>query len=243
MKKSLFLLLLLVQHVVAPASPFSSHEENCGEWVVCVHGFMLLPSSMTYVKKMLRSSCFDPYLWSYPSRRRTLEEHGACLVKRLERLAARKPGRPIHFVTHSIGALVLRSALCRSDCPPEAQCGRVVLVAPPNRGSCLARQYADSRAVGSVFGSKTGWQLTHYGPEEMEALGCFPDSVNVLVLAGSCGNPLIFDEPNDGFLTLWETELSTPYYRQVLDLSHGDLLISPTSLLCIRNFLLGDCGS
>lgn len=232
MRKALCVLLLFLSTGIAGWS-------NEGT-VVAIHGFMLSSRSMVRLRNVLRCAKFDVCLWEYASRAKTIECHGDCLVTTLNQIACAKPGEPIHFVTHSIGSWVLRSALSHPLCPEEAKIGRTVLLAPPNQGSCLARHFQNFPPIKFMVGDRSGWELTHYEAEDVHRLGSFPDSMQVLVLAGYQGVHLWFSSANDQFLAVEETCLETPHTSYVLPLRHGQLLTNGRSLKYTRDFLL--CG-
>ena len=230
MKKALALLVIAFQCVA-----FEAH----GDTVVGIHGFLTNWRSMKPVKNTLKRCGFDVCLWDFPSRQKFIEEHACALVDTLQQIACQCPGRPIHFVTHSIGALVLRAALNRSDCPPEAKIGRAVLLAPPNQGSCLARRFHDVEPIATAMGRYSGWQLMNYDPSQIMCFGAFPSTMQVLVIAGTKGNKIWFDRPNDGFLAVEETQLETPFYFLSWPVTHSNVLTTPATLCCMRNFILG----
>lgn len=213
---------------------------SANDTVVGVHGFMLARWTMIPVEKALRCTGLDVCLWNYPSRKYFIQEHACHLNEQLCWIAAHKPGQPIHFIAHSIGGLIVRAALNLPNCPQEARIGKIVLLAPPNKGSELARYFRNAGFVQTLIGAKSGWQLVNYTENEIDnCLGCFPDSVEVLVLAGIKGTHLFFEGPNDGFIALQETYLNTPHTHCILQMNHSQLLSCPGSLHIIRNFLLG----
>jgi hypothetical protein len=209
--------------------------------VVGLHGFLTSSKSMKSIKKSLRRCGFEVCLWDYPSRRQCIEEHARNLIPYLQGIACRCPGQPIHFVTHSTGALVLRAALNMPGCPQEASCGRAVLLAPPNQGSWLARTMRNVWPIRWGMGNKSGWQLMHYCPSQIACFGEFPSTMHLLVLAGNKGNLSCFCEANDGFLKVSETAPNTPYYFQCFPVTHGELLTQCSVLSCICAFFCDCC--
>lgn len=227
MSRWVVILLCLLQPVVLKA------QEGT---VVCIHGFLSSSMSMRPIAKTLAQDGFRICNWNYPSRRYTLETHACHLVSYLQQIAYCYPSEPIHFVTHSIGGIILRIALNLPGCPPEALSGKAALLAPPNQGSQFARRFADFAPASLVAGSESGWELMHYGPCDVQALGAFPETVQVLVIAGTQGDSAWFCEPNDGFVTVNETALETPCCWTSFPVKHGGLLTHPPVLSCLRSF-------
>jgi hypothetical protein len=229
MKKTMILLCIMFQIISLQAR---------GDTVVAIHGFLTTSKSMRPVRKALVRCGQTVCLWDYPSRELFIQEHGCNLVLLLQQIASNSPGAPIHFVTHSSGALVLRSALNTPGCPDEAKMGRAVLLAPPNQGSSLARRMGSAWPIVWFIGHRSGWQLRNFTPADIKCFGDFPPDMQVFVIAATKGSPLLFKEPNDGFLTLKETLLDTPFYFQCFPVSHGDLLISPEVIRSMCMFIV-----
>jgi pimeloyl-ACP methyl ester carboxylesterase len=87
---------------------------------------------MKPLARRLREAGYDVRPWSYPSFRGRLKEHGDALADELTRLTNELEGTKIHIVAHSMGCIVTRAALRKVQ---SETIGRVVLLAPPNRGS------------------------------------------------------------------------------------------------------------
>lgn len=207
--------------------------------VVALHGIMTDVRSFRPTIKAFQCTDLDVYVFEYPSRRKTFEEHGCGLVNYLQAIACLKPGEPINFVTHSSGALLLRSTLNLEGCPEEAKIGRVVMLAPPNKGSSLARRFRNWLPVRWVLGDRSGCELMNYDAcDILEYMGRFPNGMEILVITGNKGRPLLFDEPNDGWVTERETSLEIPYYTEDFPLNHGDLLTSRSVLCAMKQFIL-----
>lgn len=230
MKKAILFCVIAFQFITFEAR---------GATVVGLHGLLGNSNSMKQVKKSLvENDCrLTVCLWNYPSREKFIAEHACDLVCFLKKIAENCPGEPIHFVTHSVGALVVRAALNRADCPDEAKIGRAVLLAPPNRGSRMGRFFRNFAPVAFLMGSGSGWELLNYSPEQINCFGDFPPTMQVLVLAGTCGGTIGFTMPNDGYVAVDETRLNTPFYYRSFHVTHGELLNSRRVLCCLRNFI------
>ena len=104
-----------------------STRPNRDELIVLVHGLGRRRRSLRRLEAELHDHGFATRSWDYP---RTLAL--ADLVARFRRFLERlDPPGPVHFVGHSLGAILIRGALRR---PAPVTVGRIVMIAPPNAG-------------------------------------------------------------------------------------------------------------
>lgn len=129
----------LVMNVPVPMN-LTSTEVATKELVVLIHGFAAPAWVLKPIARHLQSAGYETVIWSYPSYRRTLREHSDQLAEDLLRLSQREDIGKIHIVAHSMGTVVARGAL-RKLSDKKIKAGRVVLMAPPNRGTNWSRWF------------------------------------------------------------------------------------------------------
>lgn len=206
--------------------------------IVLVHGFMRSKLNMAAFRHTFKKEGYSVVNWCYPSKKYKIEDHADELVYKLQALAKEHPGKPISFVTHSMGGLIVRCALNHPQCPKEATMGRAVLVAPPNRGSICARKLHQIPPVRWLLGKYAGMQLMTTEKDGFDALGTFPKNMPVLVIAGSCGLNSWLGGSNDGKVLIKETHLTTDHYHLTHCSGHSWICYSPEVVRQTKHFLL-----
>lgn len=109
------------------------------ELVVLVHGMGRTHLSMQPMARTLEEDGFDVLNWGYQSRTRSVPQLGARLAERIETATADGDYDRVHLVGHSLGNILIRWVLANRL--PE-NLGRIVMLAPPNRGSRVADHLA-----------------------------------------------------------------------------------------------------
>jgi len=194
----------------------------------------------------------------YKTRKALLHEHCDNLISTVKsRLAVSNAPRNVHFITHSYGGVVLKSAFARGLADYIPCETRAALLAPPLRGAVIGRTFEDKTLGESVLphsarsalraaarfyvGKAAGLQLLTKPPQWFEQqTGKFPSNVDVLVIEGKLPvtNPVIGDA-SDGVVACRETMVSTPHRRCTVSVPHNFMLFSPTVMRLVRNFIDG----
>jgi triacylglycerol lipase len=200
-------------------SASSAAEPEC---VVLLHGAGARGIVMKRVEANLRRAGYRTVNITYPSRRVPFEQLATELVPaRLQRADIARAPR-VHFVTHSMGGLVLRLHLKESR--PE-NLGRVVMLGPPNHGT-IAADNADRNGFLRWFFGDNLRQMGTGGDALHHRLG--PADYDLGIIAGrGVINPLYtkkFGGPNDGIVAVESTKLEGMRDFVVLPYSHTMML-------------------
>jgi triacylglycerol lipase len=151
-------------------------------------------------------------------------------------VAAQASAPRLHFVTHSMGGILLR---CYLRDHPIPNLGRVVMLAPPNAGSELA-DWLKPRWFYRALNGPAGQQLGTDGLPR--ALGPWPAGAGELgIIAGNVSlNPLFsahLPGPNDGKVTVASARLAGMRDFLVVLHSHTWLAWREPVITQVKSFL------
>ena len=173
------------------------------ECVVLLHGLLRSASSMEKMEQAFFNEGVNGVNVDYPSRDHPVED--------LALLAINKgvndcpDGNTIHFVTHSLGGILVRYYLEHNEL---SRLGRVVMLAPPNKGSEAVDNLKNfpgylllNGPAGTQLGTGNGSIPTAMGPVKFE----------VGIIAGTRTiNPILsqfLPNPDDGKVSLESTKV------------------------------------
>jgi len=198
------------------------------ETVVLLHGLWMNRFVMSWLAHRLSRHGFATRLFGYPSFARPLEANAESLSRFLGRLSS----PALHLVGHSLGGVTAMACLAAR---PEPRVRRVVLLGAPVRGSEAGVEFAAHRVGRRLLGRSVDlWKI----PVVSEA----PPGIEVGVLAGTrrFGIGALFTRfsgPNDGIVTVAETELPGARDAITVPVSHSLMLVSPAVARQAERFL------
>ncbi len=206
------------------APPPRSADES--DIVVLLHGLARGPASLAGLERALTRAGYRVLNVPYPSRRKTIERLVAEDLAPLLKNELAHETRPVHFVTHSLGGLLVREYL---RTPPPFALGRIVMLAPPSQGSELADKLGGFALYHWINGP-TGAQLTT-GQDGAPARLPVPDCEIGIIVGTRNVNPLyarLIPGPNDGKVSVERAKLDG--MADFLEVPH-----SHTWLMCRRS--------
>lgn len=190
------------------------------EGVILLHGLARTRRSMRSLAVFLEQRGYIVVNVSYPSRRDPIETLAQAAIPPAMATMRSQGVSRIHFVTHSMGGIVLRAFLAQESLP---ELGRVVMLSPPNQGSeladCLCRFFwfhLFFGPAGCQLGTSVDDLPTRLGPPTF-ALGVITGNRPAVGLAG------FFPGPSDGKVAVARAGL--PGMQDFLVLPYGHSLI------------------
>ena len=205
------------------------------EVVVLLHGLARSDRSMKKMASALVAEGYDVINVDYPSRKAPIETLATVVIAPV--LAGAKANRAtrIHFVTHSLGGLLVRQYLKEHAI---ARLGRVVMLGPPNQGSDLV----------DILGSN--WLFTAINGPAGQQLGTKRDSVarqlgvvnfELGVIAGDRSinwiNSLMITGPDDGKVSVERTKAAGMKAHLIIHATHPYLMKNSQAIRETIHFL------
>lgn len=205
--------------------------------VVVLHGALRSTVGLQPTARFLRARGLDARPFGYRTRRGSLADHGRALDAFVRAWLGDAPPPMLGFLTHSMGALVVRAYFEVAARLGPAQ--RVVMLSPPNQGSRLARLNARRRIFHWLYGDAAAELV----PERVAQLRPLPGSAALLVLAGGRGDPRGYNPllpgDDDGVVAHSEMVLGE-VQPELVGGVHGLLQWRPTVLERAATFLRGE---
>ena len=220
------------------ALPLLAGTPAQADCVVLLHGLSRSENSMFLLQQVLEFHQFRVINHTYPSEDAPIGD----LVHYVGQAAAECGTDRLHFVTHSLGGILVRAWLAQGH-PPNL--GRVVMLAPPNHGSEIVDTLDENDLLRRV--------VTWFNGPATGQLGTDPDSVpnrlppvdfDLGVIAGDVAlNPLnpigvaMFHGPNDGTVSVASTRVEGMADHITISAGHTLIMNSPIAMAEVLEFL------
>ncbi|MCR9259261.1 MAG: hypothetical protein NXH95_06035 [Pseudomonadaceae bacterium] len=173
------------------------------ECVVLLHGLARTADSMNMVQSHLEKSGYDVANLDYPSRHKPIEELAEPTIK--EGLEACSDASKVHFVTHSLGGILIRYYLEQHNIQ---QLGHVVMLAPPNQGSEVVDKWQNVPGYKTLNGP-AGLQLGTHNGSIPKQLGSVDYPLGIIAGTRTI-NPILslsLPNPDDGKVSVQSTKV------------------------------------
>lgn len=170
---------------------------NC---VILLHGLARTASSMEKLDNKLQKTGYRVVNVDYESRKYPVESLANMAINTGLKQCREEPVERIHFVTHSLGGILIRHYLNHHSIP---ELGRVVMLGPPNQGSEVVDKLRDMPGF-EVLNGPAGLQLGTSDDDIPRQLG--PVDFELGVIAGTRSINLILStylpDTDDGKVTV-----------------------------------------
>ncbi|MDH5345506.1 MAG: alpha/beta hydrolase [Gammaproteobacteria bacterium] len=195
---------------------------NGSECVILLHGLNRSLRAMDEMAEALHDAGYTTANIDYPSQSAPIEEIAPLAVDTGLSECRTAGATTIHFVTHSLGGILLRY---RQSQEPIPDLGRVVMLGPPNQGSEVVDELRDWKGA-DLLGGPAGRQLGTDEESVPSQLGPVDFELGVVAGVGTI-NPwmsAILPGMDDGKVTVESTRVHGMVDFLIVDSSHAYLM-------------------
>jgi pimeloyl-ACP methyl ester carboxylesterase len=215
------------------SSPASAAETK--DYVVLLHGLCRSGRSMIPMGQALEQAGYKIVNMEYPSRSTSIEKLSDDAIGLAVEDCQRQGATRIHFVTHSLGGILVRSYLARHTIP---NLGRVVMLGPPNQGSEVVDKLGSwwlFKKLNGPAGGELGTDKNSTPNQIGQANFC------VGVIAGDRSlnwiNSLLIPGRDDGKVSVERTKLAGMTDHIVIHATHPFIMCNRTAIRQTVHFL------
>lgn len=195
-------------------------DERGSETVVLLHGLGRSAANMLILEWRLEALGYRVCNIGYDTRVARIEDAVEEVYAALQE--CRGGERRLHFVTHSLGGLVLRALLAEH---PIERVGRAVMIAPPNAGSEIADRLGELSWLRALMGPLFTQLGT--GQDDLPSQLPVPEIPFGVIAGDQWINPagaLWLPAPHDGTVSVASTRLSGMRDHLVLPYTHAFIM-------------------
>jgi len=211
----------------------SSSQSYANECVVLLHGLARSHHSMAKLEKALAKQGYSTINRAYPSTKYPIEELAEDTIPKA--LAHCFNAAKVHFVTHSLGGILVRQYLNKHTIK---NLGRVVMLGPPNKGSNIVNTLHWIPGYKFINGP-AGMQIETEESSLPNQLGSA--NFELGVIAGTrTVNPLLslmLEKPNDGKVSVESTKIAGMTDHIELPVTHTFMMNNKAVISQVVSFL------
>ena len=208
-------------------------QVRAGESVVLLHGLARTDRCFSKMESALVDAGYDVVNFGYPSRSNDIESLAAEVIP--DALSQIEVGNTVHFVTHSMGGILIRQYLGEKRIE---NLGCVVMLGPPNKGSQVVDKLQNVPGFELVNGP-AGMQLGTGELSIPSTLGAADFEVGIV--AGTRSINLILStmlpSPDDGKVSVENTKLEGMVDHIELPVAHPFLMTNKRVIEQVIHFL------
>lgn len=208
--------LILVCCLLMLAMPLQA-SNHC---VVLLHGLARTHASMMSLQEaLITETDFVVVNQSYPSRQYSIQELAEYLPDMLKRCPE---ASQFHFVTHSLGGIILRYYLQQH---PTNQLGHIIMLSPPNQGSEIVDKLRWLIPLRWLLGPaflQLGTDSQSI-PRQLEAPQFVPD----IYMGDHSIDPLgswLIPGPDDGRVSIDAAKLNSAHHLHIFPVNHAFIM-------------------
>jgi hypothetical protein len=203
------------------------------ECVILLHGLARSSSSFNKMESALKEKGYFTVNYNYPSRKYSIEKLAKDSIDNA--LSQCPDNSTIHFVTHSLGGILVRQYLSTGKIN---NLGKVVMLGPPNKGSQVVDKLKDFPGYVWLNGP-AGRELGTDSASIPNKLGQATFTVGIIAGTRSI-NPILSSmllDPDDGKVSVENTKLTGMADHITLPVSHPFLMKNDEVIKQIVYFL------
>lgn len=198
-------------------------EASKGDCVILLHGLGRTHHSMLKLERTLIKNHYFVVNDNYPSTKKSINELAYKYLPPMIDQCLKHHPKHIHFVTHSLGGIILQQYLQKNTLP-ELQ--NIVMLSPPNHGSQLVDRLHKNKISQFILGPSF-MELETKRQDILMREGRY----KIGIIAGTYNlNPLgrlIFAEPNDGKVSVSSTQMKRMNDFISLPVTHTFIMQNP----------------
>lgn len=231
-----FLFFLFFLFPLLVGGPFKQ-ETHSGkdDYVILLHGLARTNRSMAKLKKMLSKHGYKVINVNYPSTKHPIEFLAEEFLGKVIEQCSKIPRVKIHFVTHSLGGIIVRYYLKHHQL---SNLGRAVMLSPPNQGSEAVDYMKDTFMFKKINGP-AGQQLGTDKDSIPLKLGAVDFELGVIT-GSKTFDPLfsmIIPGPDDGKVSVQRAKVAGMTDFLVLPYSHTFIMQKEEVIEQVIHFL------